>query len=230
MINKRYLFFDCETTGLIDFKAPISATPRIVQLAALITDSEGVEYGSLNHLIKPDNWTIPDEAAKIHGITTDIALEKGVAICEVMGVFKQLVTLCDVIIAHNIAYDIRIVQGEMHRLSAELPERELVCTMLAMTKVCKIPHAKWKNRIKWPKLVEAYKHCFGKEFDKAHDALADVKACRDIYFHSINPQLGAGYHIKPSPIECISSSITFPIESGGIANINPPLSLVGTEQ
>lgn len=35
---------------------------------------------------------------------------------------------------------------------------------------------------KTPNLGEAYRHFFGRDFDGAHNALADVSACRDIYF------------------------------------------------
>lgn len=33
-----------------------------------------------------------------------------------------------------------------------------------------------------PNLQEAYKHFFGVEFEGAHDAMADVRACRDVFF------------------------------------------------
>lgn len=199
--TKRYLFFDCETTGLINFKLPIEYTPRIVQLAALLTDENGLEYGSMNHIVKPSGYTIPYEAAKIHGITNEIALEKGIGIVEVVNVFRQLFDLADVMIAYNYAYDSRIIAAEAWRLGIMLQEKEQFCIMLAMTKICKIPHAKWKNRMKWPKLQEAYEWCFGKKFDKAHDALADVRACRDVYFHSCHTQRSNGETLITLPLK-----------------------------
>lgn len=60
-----FLFFDTETTGL--------KSPHIVQLAALLTEEDGRECARLNVIIQPEGWTIPDEAAAVHGITTDIA-------------------------------------------------------------------------------------------------------------------------------------------------------------
>lgn len=53
------------------------------------------------------------------------------------------------------------------------------CTMKAMTPVCKL-HGNYGD-FKWPKLQEAHKHAFGVEFDGAHDALADVRACARVY-------------------------------------------------
>lgn len=48
-----------------------------------------------------------------------------------------------------------------------------ICTMNESTDLCKIPGP---YGYKWPKLEELHKHLFGKTFDNAHDALADVRA------------------------------------------------------
>ena len=60
------------------------------------------------------------------------------------------------------------------------------CTMNEMTDVCKLP-GKFAGKYKWPKLQEAYRHAFGKDFDGAHDALADASPARNSTFW-LNPQ------------------------------------------
>jgi DNA polymerase III epsilon subunit-like protein len=47
------------------------------------------------------------------------------------------------------------------------------------TNVLKIPGR--YGDFKWPKLEEAYKHYYGEIFSGAHDALVDVRACRDVF-------------------------------------------------
>jgi len=39
-----------------------------------------------------------------------------------------------------------------------------------------------KNQIKWPKLIELYNKLFDKDFENAHDAMADILATRECYF------------------------------------------------
>jgi DNA polymerase III subunit epsilon len=53
--------------------------------------------------------------------------------------------------------------------------------MQDMTDICCLP-SPWGKGYKWPKLHEAHRHCFGKEFEDAHDALADVRACAKVFF------------------------------------------------
>ena len=55
------------------------------------------------------------------------------------------------------------------------------------TPICKMPPtpkmlAAGFDKFKMPKLIEAHQHLFGEGFDKAHDAMADVMACKRIYF------------------------------------------------
>lgn len=183
------LFFDTETTGKANFRLPPEAPtqPRIVQLAALMLNSDWTEAASINLIIKPEGFTIPDEAAAIHGITQGIALESGVCIDTALWTFVELALCVEQLVAHNFDFDRHLVTGEISRRK-ESPKAEAVktkldtlgfCTMRAMTPVCKIPGN--YSDFKWPKLQEAHKHCYGTGFDDAHDAMADVRACAQVY-------------------------------------------------
>lgn len=184
------LFFDTETTGKALFKAPPNhpAQPRIVQLAAILFDEEASECGSLNVIIKPDGWTIPDEAAAIHGITTAKALACGIPIMSALAVFSNFLHLADMLIAHNIDFDELVVSCDLVRLPNSgaqkcfdrLGEINTFCTMKNTTQICQLPGN--YGDFKWPKLNEAHKHLFGTDVEDAHDAMADVRACARIYF------------------------------------------------
>ena len=67
-----YLFFDTETTGLPkNWNAPITDLnnwPRLVQLAYLCYDNEGNELSRGDFIVKPEGFTIPRDASRIHGI------------------------------------------------------------------------------------------------------------------------------------------------------------------
>ena len=78
----RYLFFDTETTGMPDdFDAPVTDTenwPRVVQIAwaHVSTDPHAIDR-TLSYIIRPDGFTIPKDAAEVHGITTERAVAEG---------------------------------------------------------------------------------------------------------------------------------------------------------
>ena len=179
------LFFDTETTGKADFRAEPDAPhqPRLVQLAAILTDNDGKEMGSLNLIIKPDGFEIPTDASRVHGITTKTAIEYGVGLEAALPIFAQLALKPHLIVAHNFDFDLLIMRGEFLRCGFEEDPFEgalKFCTMREMTPLCKLP-GKYDD-YKWPKLQEAHIHAFGSEFDDAHDALADVRACAKLYF------------------------------------------------
>lgn len=178
------LFFDTETTGKADFNAKVDAPhqPRIVQIAALLTDDLGNEVTHFNAVIRPDGYTIPEGASAIHGITTERAIAVGVPITPVMQMFDAMAIAAAKYVAHNISFDRLLVNSEYARgkFNRVLDQEMCFCTMHAMTPVCQIPGS--YGDFKWPKLTEAHRHCFGTAFEKAHDALADVRACAKIYF------------------------------------------------
>ena len=180
------LFFDTETTGKFDFKAQPHADhqPRMVQLAALLTNDEGLELGQMNVIIRPEGFTIPDEVAALHGITQAIAESAGVQCKQARRLFREFWQVADLAVAHNISFDMGIIDGEMYRAATGIVKwgkpLNTVCTMKAMTPLCKLPGQ--FGDFKWPKLQEAYRHAFGCEFLDAHNAMADVRACKEVYF------------------------------------------------
>jgi DNA polymerase III subunit epsilon len=180
------LFFDTETTGKADFRSPPDAPhqPRLVQIGLVLTAEDGKEAASMNLIVKPDGFTIPEEASRVHGITTEKATALGVSRKHVLRIFREFWELSALAVAHNIAFDSFIVDGEIYRLcggrKAWGKSLETFCTMEAMTPICKLPGN--YGDFKWPRLQEAHKHAFGIEFDGAHDAMADVRACAKLYF------------------------------------------------
>lgn len=181
------LFFDTETTGLPLFReAPAdSRQPHIVQLGAILCDEQRRVVGELNLIVKPDGWTIPDEAAKVHGITTERALRYGVPLRRVMGLFVALADLAEELVAHSYSFDDLMVRSALARLECQealenQERRKWFCTMRAATPVLKLPGR--YGDFKWPSLQEAYTHFMGKPFDGAHDAMADVRACSAVYY------------------------------------------------
>lgn len=187
---KRF-YFDTETTGFPKSAGtPLDQCPFIVQLAAILIDDEHGEVASLSTIIKPDGWTIPEDVAAIHGITTENAEAFGIPAKVAMAAFSQICRQADQVIAHNISFDLKIVAYEIERASAPnvIAEKPQFCTMAATTDLCKLP-GRYPGKWKWPKLIEAHTHFFGEGFDGAHDALVDVRACHRVHQHLITNNL-----------------------------------------
>lgn len=180
-----YLFFDTETTGLPKkWNAPVTDLenwPRLVQIAWLGFDESGKEILSKNVIIKPEGFTIPNESAKIHGITTEMANEKGESLNKILLEFLDVMNKSKFLIAHNISFDEKIIEAEFLRkkISNTLFQPEKVCTKELSTDFCKIPG---NYGYKWPSLSELHLKLFKNDFEDAHDALVDVQACARCFF------------------------------------------------
>lgn len=182
-MNTDICFFDTETTGFVKKGALVQdGQARCVQLAALLCDKDGKELDRISEIIKPEGFVIPEQVARIHGITQERALAEGKDRIQVLTRFQGMFELASLIVAHNFDYDRSIMEIEeaySNGLFDWSGRPSCYCTMKATTPVCKIPSA--RGGYKWPKLMEAYKHFFGKEFDKAHDAFADMVAMKEVF-------------------------------------------------
>ena len=174
-----YLFFDTETTGLPkSWRAPVTDVnnwPRLVQLAYLYCDGDGKTLSSGDYIIKPEGFIIPESASGIHGISTERAKLEGVLLHNVLLEFEKLVGEADVLVAHNMSFDEKIVGSELIRagMPNSLPAKTKICTMERATDFCAI---KGPCGNKWPKLTELHQTLFGIGFEEAHNATLDIKA------------------------------------------------------
>ncbi len=176
-----YLIFDTETTGLPrDYKAPLTDFdnwPRVVQISWQLLNADGSldRYG--DYIIRPDGFDIPFNAAAIHGITTEKAQRLGVPLHEALEVFLGDMSFCEVLVGHNIEFDINILGCELLRLGIEskLTKMPTIDTTHAGTDYCKLPGGRGGG-YKYPKLDELHQALFKKGFGEAHNAIADVEA------------------------------------------------------
>lgn len=188
------IFYDTETTGLPDFKAPSEAPqqPHIVQLAACVVDLDTQEViNSMDVIIKPADWSIPPEVSAIHGITTDHALQVGIPESEAIDQFLALWS-GRLRIGHNEQFDARIIRISLKRFKNEATANNWKlgtadCTAKLATPICALPptekmRAVGRTHFKTATLSEAYSHFMGSQMEGAHNAMADVKACMSVYF------------------------------------------------
>jgi DNA polymerase III epsilon subunit-like protein len=180
-----YMIIDCETTGLPrSWKAPVTDLenwPRVIQLAWALYDGTDALLESVVRLVRPDGFTIPHEAQRVHHISTERALLEGRGLREVAADFSSAACRAEVIVAHNIKFDEKVISAEYLRLNQELPFRskKRVCTMERSTEYCRIPGP---YGYKWPTLSQLYRVLFQSDYQEAHDAGADVAACARCFF------------------------------------------------
>ena len=179
------LFFDTETSGLPgNHRAPLNDLanwPRLVQIAWLLTDVQGGRQQAVEAIIRPDGFTIPVDAARVHGITTERAMAEGQPLHQVLQQFLETLQQADTLVAHNIAFDEKVLGAELLRcgLPNPLPDYKRHCTMEASTALCQLPGP---CGYKWPRLEELHRHLFGRGVDSAHNALADMEATARCFF------------------------------------------------
>ena len=191
---KLAIFYDTETTGLPLFREPSEhpGQPHIVQLAACLVDLDTRNtIASMDVIIQPDGWTIPDEVAEIHGITTEHALAVGVPAKLALQLFLNL-AMGRKRIAHNEQFDAQLVRIALLRhFNADVAEEwkagKSECTQILATPIVKAPptakmKAAGRHHFKSASLGESVLHFTGKPLENAHSAMADVQGCMAVYF------------------------------------------------
>ena len=177
-----YLIFDTETTGLPkNWRAPISDTdnwPRCVQLAWQVHDVMGNLIESKSYIVKPENFDIPFESEKIHGISTMLAEKEGVELDYILNEFNDSISKSKFIIGHNVNFDLNVIGCEFYRrnIPSNIGLTDVLDTCTELTaELCKLPGGRG-GKLKLPTLTELHEYLFGSAFQEAHNASADVEA------------------------------------------------------
>lgn len=222
-----YLIFDTETTGLPKrWDAPITDTdnwPRAVQIAWQLHDRMGNLVEHQDFLIAPDDFNIPYDAEKVHGISTELAESEGVPIQKVFEKFNEALKKAQYVVGQNIGFDINIMGSEFYRYGVESPLTQMpvldTCTEITAD-LCKIPGGRG-GRFKLPTLTELHEFLFGVPFAEAHNATADVEATTRCFFELI--RIGEGFDEKDISKDYISEFQQYnteTIQPVGLKHIN----------
>ena len=192
MGNNLFLFFDTETTGLNRYQ------DNLVQLAWVVTDQNGKILSENEWIIKPSGFTIPYMAEEVHGISTSHAKLYGVDLEDALEKFSSDAADATFIIAHNISFDFAVLKTAFSKckLDYSLASLQQIDTMTISTNWCQLPKLNGISGFKRPKLEELHFRLFGKDFEGAHQALADTKATMKCFFALIDEGV---IHI-PEPI------------------------------
>ena len=197
-----FLIFDTETTGLPrDKHAPLTDFdnwPRAVQLAWQLHDRDGGLIETGNMIVRPDGFTIPFNAAKVHGITTEHAQKNGKPIAEVLEAFSATLQKAKYLVGHNVDFDLSIIGAEYLRLHGENPLEKFLkidtCTELTAG-FCALPGGRG-GKFKLPNLEELHRRLFDEGFGDAHNAAADVEATARCFLELIRLKVLSNNELK----------------------------------
>lgn len=211
-----YIVFDTETTGLpLSYNAPLTDFnnwPRMVQLAWQLHGEAGNLISRGNLIVQPDGYSIPYNAEKVHGISTERAMREGVPLVQALDEFEAALAQTTYLCGHNIEFDINIVGCEFLRAGKINPLEGMASldTKEYGTDYCAIPGGKG-GKFKWPTLTELHLKLFGKGFDEAHDAAYDVDATGRCFFEML--RIG----VIPNKGQLTASDIIYeaPVLTGG---------------
>jgi DNA polymerase-3 subunit epsilon len=184
------LFFDTETTGIKTKENP-DFDPGLVQLGAILQETQSRRVLAEVNLICGQYWhnEMQPGALKTHGISPEMTEKYGVEPALVDILFSQIISMADILVAHNLDYDLEIVNHNMPLSRQAIDKQQMFCTMdqnvMTIRKPKKDGHdyyGKPEQPYAYNSLLDTFRHYFGTEFEGAHDAMADVRACRDIFF------------------------------------------------
>ncbi len=193
IMNSRILFFDTETTGLpkdrnLNAILQRGNWPDLVSISWIVYDG-GVQVKKESHIIRPQGWNIPADAAKIHGITDEIAHEQGVSLRDVLHTFTTDLQGCKYVVAHNMEFDRNVLHAAYKwRLNADprefWPYEAEICTMVLSRDELRLPakYPKPNDPFKMPRLDELYEATFNAKAPAgAHSADRDTEVLVAIF-------------------------------------------------
>ena len=155
----------------------------MVEIGWILSEEDETIEEKSAYLIKPNNFQIPHDVVKIHGITTEIALKNGTDLKSVLIKFQELLRQSDCLIAHNIEFDENVIGAEFIRtkLPPDLLSINKICTMQETINLCKCP-SKFGQGYKFPTLSELHQVLFSEPYIEKHRALDDVEICAKCFF------------------------------------------------
>lgn len=180
------LIFDVETTGLLPKTPKAGPYPHILQLCFSLYDTlEKRKIEMYNAFISvPEKVVITPFVSQLTGITRELVEKEGIDIRQALQDFHTAFLKADVLVAHNMQFDMTMLLVESQRffplldMEIQKHQKPLICTMQDSIDICQLECINSRGPyLKFPKLEELYKHLFGSVPENLHDARTDVICC-----------------------------------------------------
>ena len=165
-----YLFCDTETTNFPSKKRDAfdEKQARVCQIGLILTDENGKVMAEFHSLVDIIGHPMNEKAEEIHGLSAALCGKYGVLPYVAFEAFTKLAEKADFFVAHNVKFD-----WQMLELLAEFNE----CKMPKfLGEICTMEMAGGAS------LADASVRHLERVHEKAHDAQADTRACKDLYF------------------------------------------------
>lgn len=171
----RTLIFDTETTSLIGNSLLAERyQPQIIEFFGHVLDREFNVLEELEFFCNPGK-PLTDEVMRITGIKNEQVCNEA-KFDSRAGSVGLLIQSADIVVAHNLSYDMAVVDAEFKRLGLAIKwPKDMVCT------VEQTEHLKG-HRLK---LSALHEELFGEPFAGAHRARADVEALTRCYIELV---------------------------------------------
>ena len=116
----------------------------MIQVAWILCNNSWNRIESNDFIIKPENFEIPRDASRVHGISTERAIKEGEDLIRVLNEFNELVKRADLMVAHNISFDEKVLGAELLRkkTQSDFNRKNKVLLILA-TFAISCQHAIW---------------------------------------------------------------------------------------
>jgi DNA polymerase III epsilon subunit-like protein len=198
----RVLVFDTETTGLPKSKImnpdTLNLWPHIVQFSYVIYDTilNDIVHSSDSIVKLKDGIIIPEDSIKIHGVTNEISQKNGTNIEVILNEFFSHLRNIDLLVGHNVSFDINMIKVELLRFIYETKYnileddvktykynlhfltnyKNICCTLQDSIDLCNIKAIDkfGKEYIKFPKLLELHQKLFESTPNNLHNSFNDI--------------------------------------------------------
>ena len=163
------LVLDTETTGM-------TREDQVIQIGYVVLDAAGEVVEEVEEMWQTNQKMNPF-AQRVHGITPQDLLRQAVDPRRGLARLQAAMKAAKTVVAHNAAFDTRMLRQTAYRVGAAWTERPVFCTMKA------VRQRSVAERGTNAKNGQVYTFLGGAPCGKMHRALADCRATAFIYRH-----------------------------------------------